>query len=257
MPTRSDLDPAIQKALKVLELFGGNQTRFTFHEIASKLGGSTDEVMVVVRTLEAEGFLDRDFENASYRLGHRIFQLGMRYASEMEISQTIRPYAVSLSKHFGEAVNVGVQVGSGIVVVIRIDPARPITVIPGPGTSIPIHSSSLGKAILAYQEKGFARQTLAGTDLQPFTPKTEQEIDSLVERLGRIRERGFAVDDEESLPGVCSIAAPILDHRSVPIAAISLTGSRKNIDPENTEIVNAVRETALQVSRLLGFPYTE
>ena len=257
MPTRSDRDPMILKAMKVLELFAGNQTRFTFHEIASKLGGSSDEVLVITRTLEAEGFLDRDFEKNSYRVGHRIFQLGMRYASEMELAQTIRPYAISLSNRFHEAVNVGFQVGSGVVVALRIDPEHPFMVLPGPGTSIPIHSSAMGKALLAYQDESHVRYTLAATDMLAFTAKTEQEIDGFVSRLDAVRERGYAVDDEETLKGVCSIAAPILDHRSVAIAAISLSGPRAHIDPANAEILDAVRETALQISRLLGFPYTD
>ena len=77
-------------------------------------------------------------------------------------------------------------------------------------------------------------------------------------RLSRVRDRGYSVDDEETLPGVCSIAAPILDHRSTAmIAAISLTGPRERIDPANREMIDAVCETALAISRLLGFPYAD
>ena len=257
MTTRSERDPMILKATKVLELFAGNQTRFTFHEIASKLGGSSDEALLIVRTLESEGFLDHDFDKNAYRVGHRIFQLGMRYASEMELAQTIRPYAISLSNRFREAVNVGFQVGTGVVVAMRIEPVNPFMVLPGPGTSIPIHSSSLGKALMAYQDESHVRHTLAATDMMAFTQNTEQEITGLLARLDEVRQRGYAVDDEETLKGVCSIAAPILDHRSVAIAAISLSGPRTHIDPTNAEILDAVRETALQISRLLGFPYTD
>jgi DNA-binding IclR family transcriptional regulator len=130
-------------------------------------------------------------------------------------------------------------------------------VVPGPGTSIPIHSSAMGKALLAYQEEGHVRHTLAATDMIAFTQKTEQEIAGLMTTLETIRQRGYAVDNEETLPGLCSIAAPILDHRSVAIAAISITGPKARVDPGNAELIDAVRETALQISRLLGFPYTD
>jgi IclR family transcriptional regulator, KDG regulon repressor len=255
MAGRGESDPHIQIALKILELFGGTQTRFRFDEIKGKVDGSGEEITTAVHTLESEGFLDMDYDAKAFRLGHRIFQLGMRYAAEMEIAQTIRPYAESLSRRFDEAVNVGFQVGTGVVVAMRIEPDHRFMVIPGAGSSIPIHSSSLGKALLAYQDESHVRQTLTAAEMQVFTANTERDIDQFVKSLEKVRERGYSVDNEETLPGVCSIAAPILDHRSTAIAAISLTGSRQRIDPENLEMINAVRETGLAISRLLGFPY--
>lgn len=257
MTSANNQTSTLLKGLKILELFGGNQTRFTFHEIAASMGGSTEDVQTIIRTLESDGFLDRDFDNGSYRLGHKIFQLGMRYASEMEISQTILPYATSLCTRFKAAVNVGFQVGSGVVVAIHVDPEKPFMVLPGPGSSIPIHSSAMGKVLLAYQEEKHIRQTLASSDMISFTDKTENDIDHFLERLERVRQRGYSVDDEETLPGVCSIAAPILDHRCVAIAALGMTGPRELVDPENVQVAGAIREVGLQVSRLLGFPYSE
>jgi IclR family acetate operon transcriptional repressor len=121
------------------------------------------------------------------------------------------------------------------------------------GRQMSLHSTSSGKALLAFLPEGQLEPLLSGAPLPRFTPKTIVAPPRLKQELKKIREAGFAVDDEENTPGVRCIAAPIFDRFGREAAAISLTGTVQQTPNEQlARIAEKVKEAARQVTRAMG-----
>jgi IclR family acetate operon transcriptional repressor len=107
--------------------------------------------------------------------------------------------------------------------------------------------------LLAFLPEGQAEGLLAGVALQRFTPKTITTLPRLRQELKKIRETGFALDDEENTPGVRCIAAPVFDRFGRETAALSLTGAAQQItDGYLPRIAEKVKDAARQTTRAMG-----
>jgi IclR family acetate operon transcriptional repressor len=118
---------------------------------------------------------------------------------------------------------------------------------------MPLHSTSVGKALAAFLPEKEAQGLYQSAGLTRFTPHTIVSLPRLKQELRRIRESGVAVDNEENTPGVRCAAAPIFGRAGVPVAAISLTGPVQQLTEENIgKIVEKIKEAARQLTATLG-----
>jgi IclR family transcriptional regulator, KDG regulon repressor len=115
----------------------------------------------------------------------------------------------------------------------------------------PIHSHSLGKALLAAAGDELVEVLIDARGLERVTEFTIVDAEELLDDLRRTRERGFAMDQQEAVLGVCCVGAPVRDHTGRLIAAISLSTIREYYRPEVTG--PAVRDGAFQISRAMGW----
>jgi IclR family acetate operon transcriptional repressor len=118
---------------------------------------------------------------------------------------------------------------------------------------MPLHSTSVGKALAAFLPEEEAEALFQTTGLARFTPRTIITLPRLKQELKRIRESGVAIDNEENTPGVRCVAAPIFGSNERAVAALSLTGPVQQVTEERVgKIVEKVKEAARQLSRALG-----
>jgi PcaR/PcaU/PobR family beta-ketoadipate pathway transcriptional regulator len=227
----------------------------TLTEIVEATGINKTTVFRIVATLEKAGYLMRDSDTRRYRPGIKVLQLGFTAISSLDIRQVARPYLVQLSQQVGETVSLSVLDGMEIVYIDRVRNQQIVGVVLGMGSRLPAHCASMGKAMLAHLPPEELRRRLDQAGLKPRTPKSLVDWAALEDELERVRQQGYAINDEELEIGLRAVAAPIWDSSSQVVAAANITGSAAMLSLERleSELALAVRHTADQISRALGY----
>ena len=199
------------------------------------------------------GLLDQDRERDRYRLGLKLFEFGNIVLSNMELHREARPFVDSLGRISGQLVHLAVFDGRQAIVVHRSDPSAdgntPVTLV----ENAPVHCTSVGKAILAFQSKSIVERVIS-LKLKKFTANTITEPAKLRRELSKIRSRGFAVDEAEHQPGLRCVGAPIFDQAGHVFAGISISGPSWKIPVSEIEnMAQIVTHHANGLSAKLGF----
>jgi IclR family acetate operon transcriptional repressor len=202
-----------------------------------------------------EGFIEQNPVSGEYRLGIKTFEIGRLYSRTrmMNIDALARPPMQRLSSTLGLSANLAIRDGDEIVYVETVEPSgSPMRLAYSAGDRFGLHHTALGKALIAFLPDEQRESLLADMDLKPLTPQTITTIEDFATELERVREQGYAVDNEESLPGLRCVSAPIWNGERV-VAALSASGSTLRVTKERVdEIAEAVKETGREVSAQLG-----
>lgn len=244
---------SVDRALNILCQFDRQVQELGVTELSALLGLSKSTVHGLVKTLEMRGFLARNPENGKYRLGLKLFELGVAYAAAIELQQAARPAAQKLSAQYDEAVHIAIYAGGMAVFIMRIEPRLQVLAFPRVGASLPAHATALGKVLLAHLPAEESQEYLE-ENLYALTRYTITSPELMLKEMAAICDRGYGVDQEEAMGGISCVAAPIKDHTAEVIAAISLSGPvEKILGEKHTEIIRDVIIAARQISLTLGF----
>jgi IclR family acetate operon transcriptional repressor len=185
-------------------------------------------------------------------------QLGARKAGAIDLRTIARPVMKELHAEFDETINLAVPAERGIVYIEILQSNRGLRMAATIGMRDDYHSSALGKAMMSSWTDARIEQELGSG---PFERKTAKTLPSLAEflvNLAAVRERGFAVDDEENEVGARCVGAPIFDHRGACIGAISVSGSASRVTAERIDALGQrMIRAATKISRGMGFVKTE
>ena len=244
---------SVVRAGRILKALGSEQARLGVTELADRLGLAKATVYGLLRTLEAQQFVEQDVETGKYRLGPALLQLGNSFLDNHELRARSLLWAESLATRVREAVHVGVLYGPSVLIVHHVFRPDDSVQILEVGASIPWHASALGKAMVAYLEPARRRELLEGA-LPRLTGQTATDPAVLGQELGRVARHGYAVEDQEAIVGEAGIAAPLFDHRGMIVGAIALAGPVEHLLPDGpaANAVAAVKEAARGLSRELG-----
>jgi PcaR/PcaU/PobR family beta-ketoadipate pathway transcriptional regulator len=240
--------------LSILSLFSYDKPALTLTEIVEATGINKTTVFRIAATLENAGYLVRDTDTRRYRPGIKVLQLGFTAISSLDIRQVARPYLEQLSQEVGETVSLSILDGMEIVYIDRVRNQQIVGVVLGMGSRLPAHCASMGKAMLAFLPPEELRR-LGQAELKPRTPKSLVDWAALEDELARVRQQGYAINDEELEIGLRAVAAPIWDSTNQVVAATNITGTAAMISLERmkNELSQAVRNTANQISQALGY----
>lgn len=255
MPHRSSYAaPAVEAALSILETLG------TVHELgvtelARKLGMGKSSVYRLLATLARRGYVEKNPQSERYQLTYRLFAVGSPAAERYGLRETAHPVMQRLAAETGETVNLGVLDGRRVVNLHKVESRHLLRMHLQVGGGVPAHATALGKVLLAALEPAEVNRRLSGRRLERLTRRTIGARTSLHKALARIRERGFAIDDEECSLGLRCVAAPILDHRRSVVAALSISGPSQRLPHAAlSRMAEVVRAAAREVSHRLGYP---
>jgi DNA-binding IclR family transcriptional regulator len=202
--------PAVEGALSILEALGA----------AHQLG---------VTELARRGYVEKDPANDRYHLTYRLFAVGSRAADRLGLREVAQAVMERLAAETGEAVNLGVLEGVRVVNLHRVESPNLLRVHLEVGGGMPAHSTGLGKVLLAALAPAEVGRRLAGRRLERVTPRTIGDRAALRRELARIREQGYAIDDEECSLGLRCVAASIRDHSGEVKAALSIAGPSQRL----------------------------
>ncbi|MFJ7999504.1 IclR family transcriptional regulator [Streptomyces sp. NPDC096310] len=244
---------SLERAAAMLRLLAGGERRLGLSDIASSVGLAKGTAHGILRTLQAEGFVEQDAASGRYQLGAELLRLGNSYLDVHELRARALVWTDDLARSSGESVHLGVVHQQGVLIVhhvFRPDDSRQVLEV---GAMQPMHSTALGKVISAYDP--VAHSEAVESERTAFTPRTITGLAEFEAVLDLTRARGWAADVEETWDGVAAVAAPIHDRRRMPVGAIAITGAVERICPTGevrSELVTAVRECARAVSRDIG-----
>lgn len=222
-------------------------------EIARRTNLNEATVLRYLTSLSSLGFIER-VEPATYRLGWEVFRLGQRALSGQVPGAAIRPAMESLATEFNETVNFAIVRQRSIVIVDVVESSRAVKKVSFVGQSDPWHASALGKAMLATMPDAEWRGVLEETGLRRLTDHTIISFEKMEEEIEAIRDRGYAVDDEEADDELTCIAAAVPTSDGSPArSALSISFVTHRLTPGRLQdaghkTVAAAKEVAARLN---------
>ncbi|WP_135304981.1 IclR family transcriptional regulator [Haloarcula amylovorans] len=212
--------------------------------VATELDTAKSTVHNHLRTLEDEGYVT--CEGGTYRVSLRFLELGEYTRNRMDIYEKARPEVDSLAEETGEMANAAVEEHGEGVYITRAEGTQAVSVDTYAGKRVKLHCTALGKTILAQLPERRVDAILETHGLPRRTENTITDADELKDELDEIRDRGYAYDREERLPGLRCVAAPIVADNGNLIAALSVSGPTTRIkgDRFHQEIPELLRSSA-------------
>lgn len=222
-------------------------------ELAAALGTPRPTIYRLLDSLCALGFVE-EREDGTFQLGMRLFRLGNVVAERFaDVRAAARPAMDELYEQTRQTIFLTVRRGWEAVCIERLDGELVGVMILPVGGSVPLHGGANARALLANEPYLWDDYLDAGP-LRGFTDATVTSRKGLIAQLHKIRRDGYAISDEDVIPYVASIGAPLFDHAGEVRASISLSGPRPAILGENRdESITRVVAAAQSASRALGF----
>lgn len=218
--------------------------------LAQALGLSRSTAHRILSALVRQGYL-RHEPRRGYFLGPKLIRLGFKAYGELHLPALARPHLEALRDATWETVHLAVLDGKEVVYIDKVPGKRELLLASQIGSRFPAQSTALGKALLAFLPE--ERWRAAFTPGLKRTPGTIGDYARFREELLATRARGYALDLEENEPGVRCVAAPILNGRGEPVAAVSVSTAALYLDEARIpEVAAQVVETARRISRELG-----
>jgi len=214
---------SVANSLRLIRAFSEDHYEIGISDLAKRLGLAKSTVHRLASTLLDQGMLEQNAGDSKYRLGLALFELGTLVRRKMDFTTEARPFLRALMEKTGETVHLAILDHDSVLYIITHESKQALRMGSKVGTRAPVHSTAVGKALLAFQpDEEVARIIARG--LPASAPNTVVDGRVLVRELALVRARNYAVDDEESEVGLRSIAAPIRSDSGNVVAAISIAG---------------------------------
>lgn len=229
---------SVHNAMRILREFRENP-ELGISELSARLGIAKSTVFRLLRTLKEDDLVEKNQKSQKYHLGLAAFELGFAVYHEMELRKVAQPLLEKLMKSVRKVVHLGVYYQGGVVYICKSYPEDQLGTITQIGKRSPLHGTSAGKVLLAYQdEKEVNRYVQKG--LKMYTPKTITDPGKLVKHLGEIRNQGYAVSHDELKIGISSVSVPVFNDYGEVIGAISVAGSTTHFN--HSQVLSYLKE---------------
>lgn len=223
-------------------------------EISQRTGFPPATTHRMVSALVKRRYLVQNSATRAYALALRFLELGSIVQSRFNLTSIARPHLEHLVEATHESGSIIVRDGDEAVYLDHVRDAHMLQLFTRLGARVPLYSTGGGKAMLSRMTDPEIAGYLERVSLQRITTKTITDRKAFLKSLKTIRERGYAIDDEEMEVGVRCVAAPVFNHRQQAVAAISVTGAAVRIVPEQIDYYGQiVKNSAAVLSRNLGY----
>ena len=242
---------AVERTMLILETLSKAEA-INLENMAKMTALPKATLLRFLSSLISLGYVYRDSAD-QYHLTLKMFMVGSRSLSHIDLVSTAKPFAKKLSQELGETVHMGILEDDEAVYVLKEESSYTLRMYSRVGKIIPLYCTAIGKVFLSEMSDEELDGYLSTHTLKPFTPKSLDES-GLRAELKEIRSRGWAIDREEHEENIVCIASPIRDYSGKAVAAISASWpvfrfSREDLD-KNASLVS---ETACEISSILGF----
>lgn len=242
---------SLDRALSILERLA-EADGMTLTDLAQSVGLAPSTTHRLLTTLQQRRFAAFDEEYGVWVIGVGAFNVGNAFLRNRRIVSLGRPVMRRLMEDVGETVNLAVEDQNELVYVTQFESHAPMRAFFRPGRRAPMHASAVGKAMLAEMDDATVTELLHRKGMPRFTDKTLIDPAALRGELARVRERGWAVDDEEHTVGMRCVAATIHNEHAEVIAGVSLSGpsvrvTETRLGELGARVVKAANEITEQI----------
>lgn len=243
----------VDRVMKVLDCFSRETSELRLTDLSDRLGMSKAQVLRIVSTLEAGGYLNRDPETKRYRLGIRLFHLGMVVRHQMDLRTIALPHLRHLAEQTGETAALFVPERLGPICIEKVQSPRATRVFAQLGSRMPWNAGTSAKVILAYLPDEERERVLAGATFKRYTDFTVTDPGRIRQILGEIRGAGYYVGVRDLNEDATGIAAPIFDDGGRVAGALGVAAPATRLaDGERARFVGLVRDATRAISDQLG-----
>jgi DNA-binding IclR family transcriptional regulator len=245
---------SVNRAFDILFLFSDAKPFLGITEISNKLGLTKPTVHGLVQTLTMRGFLSQDPETRKYSLGLKIYDLCTFLASTLKVNQVGAAPAHQLANSINHMTRISIWDQNSTLVTLNILPGSKIKNFQTLGPRIPAYCSASGKAMLAWFHEKEISSYVKKTPLDSHTKNTITDKKYFLKELRQTKEKGFASDNEEYLPGMACVSCPVFDHTGQPTAAISVSSVPNILFGKGLDrITKEMKVTAKEISHSMGY----
>ena len=240
---------SVAAALDLLDCFVTDE-ELGVSEVARRLGVAKSTAHRLLTTLASRELIEQNHENGKYRLGLHLFELGQLALTRVELRKRSLTLLEELREVSGWTVHLSVAQGADTLFLERLPTLRGMQAMEEYRRRWPLHATSSGKALCAYDP--VAAQTRIEAGFPVFTANTISSERQFREELAKVRRQGYATASEEIMSRLASVAAPVLDQHGVAMAAISIQGSSDELGKNQDRQVRLVVMAAKRLSKLMS-----
>lgn len=233
---------AVDSALDLLEAFRDSE-ELSLAAISQRAGLNKSRSFRLLHTLAQRSYVERTADGLRYKLGLKLFEHATHFRRDLK--RVAQPFMRQLHERFNEATNLAVLHNGEVLYVDLLESSRPFRMAAMIGSRMPVASTSLGKAMVAYAHEKEAMALLSSVPAA--------DLRRLKKELASVRLCGYALDRGENEPGVACIGAPIFDGTASAIAAVSVSGPMSRMLQQEKEVGETLVRVCGQLSRYMGF----
>ena len=247
------LAKSTQKAFGILEILC-NDGEKSVSELAKRTNLRKSNVHRVLATLVYLGYVEQDPVTYRYQPSLKTFEIGCAIINRNQLLSIVSSFLKKLGEQFGETNNLAVLDKGEVIYIAKAESSEILRMDIKVGSRAPAYCTALGKVLLADLDESDIKQFPKGQKFFPYTRRTITSFEELKRNLTKIRDQGYAIDDEELFEGVRCIAAPIRNRDGKAIAAISIAGPSIRMNHHRlTQLREPVINTAVEISKKLGY----
>ncbi|WP_433170328.1 IclR family transcriptional regulator [Actinoallomurus sp. CA-150999] len=244
---------SVEKTLAVLRALSSPDQPRRLADIAERTGINKATAHRILQILTAEGYAVTRGDGA-YASGPALLALAGSALADRDLGAVAKPILENLQRQTGHNAHFAVRSGTVAVYLAKAAGRQPYEMSSRVGMQVALHCTAIGKALLASLPEEEVRAIIAATSpLIRHTPATIVEPDRLFEELAAVRQRGYAVDDEENERDVRCVGAVVCDRQGIPIGAASVSALTYTLDDDDVGVLGPLVVTAAdRISSALG-----
>jgi DNA-binding IclR family transcriptional regulator len=254
----SNLVQTIERVSLILEMVGQNPQGMSIRDLSAGLKLPKGTVHRLLSSLAYVGYIRQDRETKIYFLGLKLMALSAQLSNQLDFRKIAEPILRDLAEKTKQTAHMVILDRNEVVYIEKIETqqqAGGLKMASQVGSRNPVHSSAVGKALLAYSPEEVREDFLKEAGLPRRTANTITDPDVFREHLKSVGRQGYAIDDEENEQGIRCLGAPIFDGSGRPVAAISVSGSVFQMTKKFVQdaVKKEVMAAGAEISRRLGF----
>ncbi len=250
---RSGQVQSLVRALRLLSVVAKADDGLTLTEAANRTGLPVSSAHRLLSTLQQERFVRFEQERTRWFVGVEAFVAGSGFLRSRDLVGVARPYMRHLMEESGETVSLAVEEGGQAIYLAQVECRQLMRALASPGQRVPLHSSAVGKTLIAFAGTPRKSALMDAVKLERFTERTIVTEKGFSAAIEEARARRYAVDDEEHAIGLRCVAAPIFNEAREAVAAISLSGPKARVsDARMVRMAELARASAAKITSEFG-----
>ena len=246
--------PAVHRAFDILRVVAESRSEMGISDLAKHLGISKSTTHGLVQALLKVGALDQNQQRKKFFLGPAMVELTFSNWNYFRVVEHSQPLLDELRERINETIFLGALSHWRGLIMATAEAIKPLKISSPPGTTIPLLAGAVGKVFLAQHNDAHVAQLLKKKELPKFTSRSIVSKIAYLNELSRVRKQGYALDNEEYLPGVRAVAVGLGNHRGLPLAIWVVGFAESMSDKAIPRIVSETLIAAKKLQQVLDGP---